>query len=296
VIAAAILAPVFLQQKDSPRQPTCLSNTKQLGTAIVMYLQDWDEQMPPAVQTAAVQVADLCPDRKGPVVLGTIYDDLFPYMNSARILQCPNDPKAVDLCSDLGKLAPELAGEPLLGSGSVKSIGYFRYLSYAFNRTLFGLGGFKVAGADLTRAVHKRLGNRIGFPYGLDQIPYPADTPLLFDGYVIGQRPNMIVEARHIQTANVAYVDGHSKAFHLTELRDGDYLTDTASGRAMNRFCIDHGPYRSDPGAQPNSSFDGIVTDPVCAATTVPSRDCVSRSAPAPKPSRARGAPGKGSR
>src|SRR2546423_3994705 len=45
-ILAAILFPVFAQAREKARQASCLSNTKQLGTGIMMYAQDYDEYMP----------------------------------------------------------------------------------------------------------------------------------------------------------------------------------------------------------------------------------------------------------
>src|SRR6266516_7867616 len=45
-ILAAILFPVFAQARDSARQTTCLNNCKQLGTALQMYAQDYDEGLP----------------------------------------------------------------------------------------------------------------------------------------------------------------------------------------------------------------------------------------------------------
>src|SRR2546426_8289250 len=45
-ILAAILFPVFAQAREKARQSTCLSNQKQLGTAMSMYIQDYDERFP----------------------------------------------------------------------------------------------------------------------------------------------------------------------------------------------------------------------------------------------------------
>jgi prepilin-type N-terminal cleavage/methylation domain-containing protein/prepilin-type processing-associated H-X9-DG protein len=42
-ILAAILFPVFAQAREKARQAACISNLKQLGTAIMMYAQDYDE-------------------------------------------------------------------------------------------------------------------------------------------------------------------------------------------------------------------------------------------------------------
>jgi prepilin-type N-terminal cleavage/methylation domain-containing protein/prepilin-type processing-associated H-X9-DG protein len=45
-ILAAILFPVFAQAREKARQASCLSNQKQIGTAIMMYVQDYDENFP----------------------------------------------------------------------------------------------------------------------------------------------------------------------------------------------------------------------------------------------------------
>lgn len=45
-ILAAILFPVFAQAREKARQTTCLSNEKQIGLAILQYVQDYDETMP----------------------------------------------------------------------------------------------------------------------------------------------------------------------------------------------------------------------------------------------------------
>jgi prepilin-type N-terminal cleavage/methylation domain-containing protein/prepilin-type processing-associated H-X9-DG protein len=48
-ILAAILFPVFAQAREKARAITCLSNEKQIGTAILMYAQDYDEAVVPWV-------------------------------------------------------------------------------------------------------------------------------------------------------------------------------------------------------------------------------------------------------
>jgi len=45
-ILAAILFPVFAQAREKARAISCLSNEKQLGLAILMYAQDYDESFP----------------------------------------------------------------------------------------------------------------------------------------------------------------------------------------------------------------------------------------------------------
>lgn len=45
-ILAAILFPVFAQAREKARQTTCLSNQKQIGLSVLMYVQDYDEAFP----------------------------------------------------------------------------------------------------------------------------------------------------------------------------------------------------------------------------------------------------------
>lgn len=45
-ILAAILFPVFAQAREKARAITCVSNEKQMGLGILMYLQDYDETFP----------------------------------------------------------------------------------------------------------------------------------------------------------------------------------------------------------------------------------------------------------
>ena len=45
-ILAAILFPVFAQAREKARQTACVSNLKQIGNALAMYEQDYDERLP----------------------------------------------------------------------------------------------------------------------------------------------------------------------------------------------------------------------------------------------------------
>lgn len=47
-ILAAILFPVFAQAREKARTISCVSNVRQMGTAALMYAQDYDENMVPA--------------------------------------------------------------------------------------------------------------------------------------------------------------------------------------------------------------------------------------------------------
>jgi prepilin-type N-terminal cleavage/methylation domain-containing protein len=60
-ILAAILFPVFAQARESARQATCLSNMKQIGTASMMYVQDYDETYPDQRSTKGALVDGVVP-------------------------------------------------------------------------------------------------------------------------------------------------------------------------------------------------------------------------------------------
>jgi len=88
-ILAAILFPVFAQARESARQTTCLSNEKQVGLAVHMYLQDYDSTYP-AQQVDGVYVN--LPG--GPVIyknpLQNYMDELYPYIKNDSVFLCPD--------------------------------------------------------------------------------------------------------------------------------------------------------------------------------------------------------------
>ncbi|MFM2414005.1 MAG: hypothetical protein RJB05_1181, partial [Armatimonadota bacterium] len=45
-ILAAILFPVFASARESARSTACLSNMRQIGLAVGMYVNDYDESFP----------------------------------------------------------------------------------------------------------------------------------------------------------------------------------------------------------------------------------------------------------
>jgi prepilin-type N-terminal cleavage/methylation domain-containing protein/prepilin-type processing-associated H-X9-DG protein len=91
-ILAAILFPVFAQARDKARATSCLSNLKQMGTAWMMYTQDYDEMFPeayPGDDDNWGRCADM-KDRGG--FGGWIGNLLMPYSKNGNIYQCPSNP------------------------------------------------------------------------------------------------------------------------------------------------------------------------------------------------------------
>jgi len=79
-ILAAILFPVFARAREKARQASCLSNVKELGLAVHMYVQDYDEMYCTAWYVSNDD-------------MGYIWADcLDPYIQNLQILTCPSDP------------------------------------------------------------------------------------------------------------------------------------------------------------------------------------------------------------
>jgi prepilin-type N-terminal cleavage/methylation domain-containing protein/prepilin-type processing-associated H-X9-DG protein len=83
-LLAAILFPVFAQAREKAREVTCISNLRQIGTAVRMYVQDYDETFP------IFHAYNFTPPPGQPGHKG-IEDELEPYTKNRDIFRCPND-------------------------------------------------------------------------------------------------------------------------------------------------------------------------------------------------------------
>jgi len=107
-ILAAILFPVFAQAREKARATTCLSNCKEIGLAVLMYAQDYDDAVVPWISPsppgAGVQTQDRLWVSKvqpyiksgGPTLRGTSYVAtgamVCPSYSDASLKAAANDP------------------------------------------------------------------------------------------------------------------------------------------------------------------------------------------------------------
>ncbi|MCS6859249.1 MAG: DUF1559 domain-containing protein [Abditibacteriales bacterium] len=181
-ILAAILLPVFARAREKARQASCLSNLKQYSLATLMYGQDYDETLPMNSYFAGNCIA-------------TFYWAVHPYVKNAQITQCPSEPRAMDIFTMFAPFGGACAGTP-------------QFNSYSVNLALFA-NGF----------------NPFDRPKSLASINNPAETAMLYDGNVSNQIVNsqpfphqfQPVQARHTDTFNVAFADGHTKAIQASQ-------------------------------------------------------------------------------
>ncbi|MBC8140878.1 MAG: DUF1559 domain-containing protein [Armatimonadetes bacterium] len=103
-LLAAILFPTFATIRGNARRTACMNNAKQIGTAMMMYLQDFDELTPTPYSKLSTGV----------------YTDvsalLQPYLKSQRVLFCPDRDENICGASD-GSVSIASANKPCIGYG-----------------------------------------------------------------------------------------------------------------------------------------------------------------------------------
>ena len=196
-ILAAILFPVFARARDKARQASCSSNLRQLGTAIMMYVQDYDERFPP-FHTIPFG---------GEARLYGYYDLISPYTMNEQVSICPSRHLRTQ----------ETRTQLLDGDGFYRRWMSTSYVtqrassSVGFARTPMGLN-----------------------PLSLSEIPRPAETIILFEsnhrqphwpvqfGFDNDTHAPLPMQADglvgtgtiypHSGQMNIAYCDGHVKS------------------------------------------------------------------------------------
>ena len=111
-VLAAILFPVFAQARAKARQAACQSNLRQIGVALAMYRQDYDERNAPHRLCPDTPSAAACtqPTVTGPNEIwwapydGSVPNEsrgpfpqfklglLYPYVKNRQLFKCPQDP------------------------------------------------------------------------------------------------------------------------------------------------------------------------------------------------------------
>ncbi|HAH86878.1 MAG: prepilin-type N-terminal cleavage/methylation domain-containing protein [Armatimonadota bacterium] len=207
-ILAAILFPVFAKARAKARQTSCLSNLKQLGSSMNMYLQDYDE-------TFIIEDGN---SNQAAGVMNPWSRILFysGYVGSKDIFRCPELPHNVGSTPKYGYSA----------SFTVKNEGNWtwRWVSYGYNYQTLGSNKFS-GNAGYTTAPGYGTG-----PATLAQIKRPSETVMIGDArfiepsnhdiirpfFLIRPVPDAVsmpayLDDRHSDGANIVFCDGHVK-------------------------------------------------------------------------------------
>ncbi len=203
-ILAAILFPVFAKAREKARQTSCLSNQRQIATAVTMYAQDYDETYPMNIYLAGTTV-------------WSFYDVLEPYMKNQQILVCPSEQKRIGM-GELQAIIPVPMG------------GNLEWVGYNGNYAVFEDGPNNA----LTGANHGTI--------SLAEIPKPSETFVMGDGE-IELSPNTFnspVLGAHNEGFNASFCDGHAK-FTKCQKQTTTYVD--LGNNTKNIETISQGPY-----------------------------------------------------
>jgi prepilin-type N-terminal cleavage/methylation domain-containing protein/prepilin-type processing-associated H-X9-DG protein len=226
-ILAAILFPVFAQAREKARATSCLSNQKQIGTSMMMYVQDYDEAMPLAVGTAVVGATTVAANWGVDLIGGTNVSTaivpagssapslLSPYMKNNQIVVCPSaSVRASTTSGAVSYMYNDLAAAQSQASFA------------AVSQTVVMCESSSASGAMIGAATPLRLGvghavvRSISYNGGasLAAIPttlalVPAVQPITT---VVMDQTSLVDVTRHSGGGNFLYADGHAKWSKVT--------------------------------------------------------------------------------
>ncbi|MBC7529297.1 MAG: DUF1559 domain-containing protein [Chthonomonadaceae bacterium] len=277
-ILAAILFPVFAQAREKARQTSCLSNTKQLGLGIMMYVQDYDETWPrnddcvnggtKAVEGAPATAIGCSGPYGDRVNHYKWWYWTYPYVKNAQINVCPSRTRVE---SD-----PSGQWQDWKNSAEVLDAGYGLNLSVTgalntWNRGLTAGGrtrsswlGGTMAGLNSSAETMLMMETRLcavgSFVVGgTDQTAYPLAVREYW-ARIMYQKDGKTVEktsAPHSDGIVVAYADGHSKY-----LKVSDFL-----GKCP-RLADYSGSVLPNPSTDPAGKDKGVMAWTIGAAPT----------------------------
>jgi prepilin-type N-terminal cleavage/methylation domain-containing protein/prepilin-type processing-associated H-X9-DG protein len=190
-ILAAILFPVFARARENARRSSCMSNLKQIGLGMMMYVQDYDEKYPLTefplgagwVQWTAV---------------------IQPYMQSKQVFICPSGASSsFNNSMNMGSYGanqnylPTSAGTPVSMASVNSPSGSFM---------IFDSGQYTIGTSYLLTPTSGAYIPGIGDLLGLSTTACPSRTATYYDPLV-----SDCMSGRHLGGINIAYADGHVK-------------------------------------------------------------------------------------
>ena len=203
-ILAAILFPVFAQAREKARAATCLSNGRQTGMALMLYLQDYDEKYPQEHPTSANPALDDSTGQLESIDYGSPFDKILPYVASkdtsqTQLYLCPSDadPHGLHLLDSSGNC---LGSNPLAAPpGPLSS--YLLNAYYLFGATLSQID-------TPSRSIY--IAERKDGFCDVHYHPWLQETEIP-SGPNDKTNPVAIASLRHNQGSNYIYADGHAK-------------------------------------------------------------------------------------
>ncbi len=188
LVVIAIIA--IAKAKDAAKKTQSINNMKQIGTSVMIYLSDYDDQMPMSAYR---------PGQTGLTVF-SVYDALDPYMKNVQILTSPSDNP------------PQSWKNRLNGLGLQNS--KVERASYVPNLGLFAenLCGLPIKSGFTPITNHPGLEDGTG-------------TIMFFDGYIktaaLLDYYTFLGQARHAEGLVINFADCHAKFYRWNGIPTG---------------------------------------------------------------------------
>jgi prepilin-type N-terminal cleavage/methylation domain-containing protein/prepilin-type processing-associated H-X9-DG protein len=226
-LLVAILFPVFARARENARRASCLSNLKQMGLAMMQYVQDYDEQFPTSVTPAPAGTPSS--SVPGGFWSGTnIFwpQLLFPYHKNFQVFLCPSRPVTdADQHPYFGNYGINQYITPETGSGVKLSV----LQAPASVYLCMDAGTY-----EIRPIAHYSVTQPDG---SYSYLPGTGDLGVALVGsYALhaGLTPDY-QSGRHFGGVNVAFADGHAKWLKSSEvLRQAQLYVNSSSNSAWN--------------------------------------------------------------
>jgi prepilin-type N-terminal cleavage/methylation domain-containing protein/prepilin-type processing-associated H-X9-DG protein len=252
-ILAAILFPVFAQAREKARQTACMNNLKQMATAVLQYISDYDEKFPMAVYAPAYGGPNVGANQ--PCAF-TLFDAINPYLKNSDVTRCPSEPNALYLNAGFRTVMNNMPTCSLPES-----------ISYMFNYDICPPGRTPLGAGSISQGT-----------VSIAEIPFVAETTINLEADIgLSGSCNLMrrkmsdssitfpipIRARHNEMVQVNYADGHAKAVKgrkyagtdCTYLYPGTNANPPFTQRQNpNLWCVGQGPYLRECGTAPNAN------------------------------------------
>jgi prepilin-type N-terminal cleavage/methylation domain-containing protein/prepilin-type processing-associated H-X9-DG protein len=219
-ILAAFLFPVLAQTREKARAASCLSNARQIGIAMMLYMQDNDEVILPVSMPTGQPPQPNSPDpflRRADLL---VWAQLIqPYLRSEQVLYCPSF-NAGDYVANVT--------DPSCDGPDAQPLFPARYYYSHFGIAPDGFAG--ACTSDQPRLAPPGNYGTSPSMKTLAQVSRPAETAILQDNATFqsgslsalihpfgceGGTTQGVGRARHQQGCNYVFVDGHAKLMTL---------------------------------------------------------------------------------
>lgn len=199
-ILAAILFPVFARARENARRASCLSNLKQIGLSMMMYVQDYDEHLT-ALNLSNTGV--VLPDGSTHTT-ELWFQMLYPYMKNIQIMNCPSESTVVWTSGSYTGLVPYGYNYTIPTWVCSSNCGV--------NMGTAGQAGASLASIEDTSGTIMITDSKY-YAVAAEKAAGRTDTDADGSACISPSYPvNKCAAARHLGTVGTLFVDGHVKA------------------------------------------------------------------------------------